>query len=195
MRQARGFTLLEIMVVVMLIGLAASLVAINFGGETAADRLDKEARAWLARLELLRDEAVMQGRELGLRLDKQGKRPQLEPMRFTEDGWQKLESDRLLSAWPLAEGIRGAIKLDGLELGPSLIPEDAFAEEDADDEAERLTPHLFFLSSGELLPFELCLTTEDEQRRELVLCIQGQATGGLSLVDDRRASDLGELQW
>lgn len=65
-----GFSLVELMVVVALIGLAATAVVLTLPDPSG--RLDDEAARLRARLNLARDEAVLGGRPVALRLDADG---------------------------------------------------------------------------------------------------------------------------
>lgn len=69
MRQAcRGFTLLELMVVMVLIGILLGMVGLATGSNPA--RLARqEANALIQLLQTLREQAVLEGREYGLRLE------------------------------------------------------------------------------------------------------------------------------
>lgn len=231
-RRATGFSLLELLVVLFVIGMMVAMVSLSFGGQSDGVALDKEALRWQARFALMHDEAIMRGEELGLKFDQEGG---VEPMRFDPDApapgyeddpegpkgaWKALDDDGVLKNWHSEPGIHGALRLEGLSLGQSLIPDDAFEVEGSSQEPEkRLTPHLFFLSSGEFLPFEICFfkvksealdglfdfQRESRERSllassdpDLVLsrCVQGHANGYLDRPD---SSDLswrqGELSW
>ncbi|RON10744.1 type II secretion system protein GspH [Pseudomonas brassicacearum] len=72
MRQAcRGFTLLELMVVMVLIGVLLGMVSLATG--TSPARLARqEANGLIQLLQALREQAVLEGREYGLRLEPEG---------------------------------------------------------------------------------------------------------------------------
>ncbi|MED5526041.1 MAG: prepilin-type N-terminal cleavage/methylation domain-containing protein [Pseudomonadota bacterium] len=238
--QGHGFTLIEILVVLLLMGLMVAMVSVSFGGPSDGKLVDKEADAWQARFALMHDEAIMRSEELGLKFDGKGG---VEVMRFdpdapvpgTEDdpdgpkgAWVDLNDDNVLKNWQSQPGIHGSLVLDGLSLGESLIPDDAFTSGDDDNRAnqdskdgkdKRLTPHLFFLSSGEFMPFELCLYKvhsslldglfdSQRQSRERALlasgdpdavvatCIDGHANGTLSQPQDPDMDwSKGEVKW
>lgn len=69
---ARGFTLLELLVAMVIVGIIASfaVLSVGDGGRDATQR--REAERLAALLSLAADEAVLRGRELGLALDPDG---------------------------------------------------------------------------------------------------------------------------
>lgn len=145
-----GFTYIELLIVVFLLGLLVSLALLSLRAPPPAERLQREAARLYARMDLAREEAVLQVRTFGLQVD-------ADEYRFLEwrnGRWQLLSDDRLLPAHELPEDIRIDVRLDGIEvsLGPA----------DADREEEQRRPQLFFLSSGEILPgFSLRLSAAE----------------------------------
>ena len=72
MLRQRAFTLLELVVVLALIGVILSFARLSLGDGGAAARLEQDARTLAAALRLAHDEAVLDGREFGLRLAADG---------------------------------------------------------------------------------------------------------------------------
>ena len=66
----RGFTLLEIMVVMVLIGILSSLAVLSIGGGPR-DRLAEEGRRLAALVELHQQEAILTGELRGIQFDQQ----------------------------------------------------------------------------------------------------------------------------
>ena len=62
----RGFTLIEVMVVVVLIGLMASLVQFNFSGNNPEDKLAYESARFAAIFEVAAEYGMLNNIELGL---------------------------------------------------------------------------------------------------------------------------------
>ena len=69
MRGCRGFTLLEILLVAALVGLAASVVMLSVGRSGPEQALQTEAERFVALFQLVQEESEMSGDELGLRLE------------------------------------------------------------------------------------------------------------------------------
>ena len=127
-RKMSGFTLLELLVVVFIIGILSTLFTLSVG-LTGSDReLETETDRLIAVVQLASDEAVMQGRELGMRFYPDG----YEFATFQEDfveyydidesdeteerdqsEWNVLSNEDLLGQRSLPEGILLELEIDG----------------------------------------------------------------------------------
>ena len=125
-----GFTLIELMVVMVLIGVLVSMVHISLGDNRARDA-QQEARAMLALMQGLREKAVLDGQEYGLRLEPEA----YQQMRLQGATWQAVEAPVKLPA-----GVLLTLVLEGrvhsLAAGEQI-------------------PQLLWLSSDENTPFAL----------------------------------------
>jgi len=172
-----GFTLIELLVVLVLVGVIGTFAVVNLAPRTDP-RLENEARRLAAVLELAAETAVLQGRELGLVIDREGYRL----ARLGDDGgWEMIGGggDRVLRPQPLPEDMEVRWVADGLP--GERTPGGSGDNGDGGREAQRNSPVILMLSSGELTPFQLTLGWRDTRQREGWL-LEGSLTGNLTLT-------------
>ena len=150
-RRDRGFTLIEVLVVLVLIGIITALAVARIGMQD--DRAEQAAKQLAGVLEIASRRAVIEARELGLVFDSKGYRFVV----LGDDGWQSEElSDRSLSARTLDDSLSLDIERD--ELPGSRRPGDDTGDSDDDADTE---PQVLILSSGEITPFRAVIRPRD----------------------------------
>ncbi|MEZ5597624.1 MAG: type II secretion system minor pseudopilin GspH [Pseudomonadales bacterium] len=162
MAQTRGFTLIEILVVIAIVGVMASVVQLSFGGINDRQQLAATAEAAAHRIELARANALQRNREWGLRVDES----HYGFVEFDEETgrWLPIE-ERPLSVQTMPAGIRLELSTDGFDDKNLAFTQRDDADERATDtapeaegdDAENLLPQVLLLSSGETTPFVLRL--------------------------------------
>ncbi len=158
MRKHNGFTLIEILLVLVVLSLTA--VAVISTLPTSQKDLSKQyAQSFFQRLQLLNEEAVLSGKDFGVRVDDAKSTYAL--LSLTSEGWQPLKLKQIPSKTKLEEDITLQLELGGgawdnderLFKPGSLFDEDMFAEEE--DEKKIEPPQVFIFSSAEVTPFTL----------------------------------------
>jgi general secretion pathway protein H len=183
-RPVAGFTLIEVLVVVVLIGVLSAVALLSVGSVGLKSPLEDEARRLHALLLFAGEESLMQGRDLGLRLDPEGYRfLSYDPESFF---WEELSGDDLYKSRQLPEDVYMELFLEEQEVVLDSARTESDAQgterEDGDEEGEKTAapePQLLILSSGEVTPFQLWIGQRFEQERYL---IEGQANGQIDLL-------------
>lgn len=167
-RKARfpaGFTLLEVMVVLVLIGIIFGFAVLSFSGDDLAGTLEQETRRLMTLINLANDEAVMRGEDFAMRFTDDG----YTFLMLRPDGWQEPENDRLLRARTLPAGISVAIEVEGELQDPDKIGNEKSGDEKSGDgksgDEEHVSPQVFILSSGEMTPFAAIFSAEQSRYR------------------------------
>lgn len=151
-----GFTLLELLAVIVIIGIIVSLASFSIG-QNASRIVQEEAERLHGLIQLAGEEAVLQGRELALEFDH-------DRYRFLEFGkkdWQPVMEDNMLRERPLPEAVEFELLLEGIETGF--------------EDKENL-PRIFIFSSGELTAFTMMLKMDEGEAYSLQGFINGKLT-------------------
>jgi len=163
--QSAGFTLLELLVVVAIIGLLSASVALSFRAIGNDQDMEQETSRLRSMIDLLREEALMQSRDYGLMFTETGYRFYV--FDYRELKWIDPPIDRLLEPHALRPLLSVALMLDGRE-----VPlERDFESQDI----ENPEPQVMLLSSGEVTPFEIEMSRDGVRGRfELSVALDGK---------------------
>ena len=139
---SKGFTLIEIMVVIIIIGIMTALTALNVTSNDPARNLKKEAQRFVAVVSQAVDEASFQQQELGIVATEDGYQfvrwwreeidttsvpatsstassaatsPSTPPPALPKPKWVLVENDNTLRSYELPEGIRFLLELEESE--------------------------------------------------------------------------------
>jgi len=164
-----GFTLLEVLVVLVLIGIILSFAALSVGNDGRGEQLEREGRRFAELVRIAGEEAVLQGRDLGVQFTLEGYRFLI----LDGDTWNELAGDEILRPRTLPQGLEYRLFLEGL---PVVLEQEL---------GEKTEPHVFLLSSGESSPFELDII---EPESEQTCHVSGGLTGKLEV-------ELREFRW
>jgi general secretion pathway protein H len=153
MRQAAGFTLIEILVVLFIVAIMSGVVVANLPSFAQSGDFDMETQRLKRLLDLLRLESQIQDTEYGFMPSREG----YEFMRFDEQEgrWQRLDESPF---GPRKLPVNFRLTVNVEDIGFSL-------GEDADTNR---VPPIMILSSGEMTPCELTVSQADEASRTLL---------------------------
>lgn len=155
-----GFTLVEVMLVMLLIGLLATTVVMNFSGESREERLEKEAERFQQVFQFVAETAMLKQQEWGL---------YILPDRYgflyynNEDAkWALAEEPAGVTPHKLPADITLELELEGLPGEDTNLLSKLdwqLDDEEQSDEDSKIPalPQVFILSSGEISPFQLLL--------------------------------------
>jgi general secretion pathway protein H len=143
-RRARGFTLIEILVVITIIGVIAAATILSLTSSGRDRELEKEGDRLLALVNYAREQAELQTREYGVM--------------FSDDGYEFLTYDNRRAAW------RGVFEDDALAerklpygLTFALSIESRPVTFNRPKDAKDKTPQLMIYSNGDLTTFAATL--------------------------------------
>ena len=142
--RADGFSLIELLVVVTIVGVFAGAAVLSLGIVGSDRGLEREALRLRSLVDLLAEEALMQSRDYGVR--------------FTETGYRFYVYDYQRLVWldPIGDAFLSEYRLpEGLVMALSLEDRAVVLEPGLDNERPAVPePQVVILASGEVTPFE-----------------------------------------
>jgi general secretion pathway protein H len=176
----RAFTLIEILVVVVIVGIISSFLLLSVGLLGNDRALDQQARRLGSLLELSLEEAVLQGRDFGLELMRGGYRfVELDPVR---NQWSEVAGDEVLRPRQLDEGLELELFIEDRRIPLAAEAREIDSGDDDNDDRDRnknltedYAPHVLILSSGDISPFTLnILRYADRAQKTLTVSLAGE---------------------
>ena len=151
-RKQCGFTLIEIMIVLVIVAVMAGLLVLGFK-DSPQRRVQREATTLATLINAASDEAVMRGVELGLVIDDTGY--QFVYFDPEKKQWQPAR-ERALMRHTFTEPYTVEFTIDGAQVDEATRQRIQALAARSDDAA--LKPTLLIFSSGEVTPFRLALS-------------------------------------
>lgn len=158
----RGFTLLELLVVVVIVAILFTYTTLAIRSNSPEDMIKEEAHRLERLIQLAMEEAILRGEEYGIEVFIDGYRF----LRFSDNQWSPLTQDKILRERELPPDMELEMSLEETDIVIGLISEPMSnnevdleqAEEQADSKEAEIKPHIYLLSSGEITPeFEIRL--------------------------------------
>jgi general secretion pathway protein H len=164
--QQRGFTLLEIILVLALMGLVVSIISFNVFSADPKKGVEEETRRLQVLFDMASDYAVLNQKQLGLRIDDEAISYEFVTL-DEENKWVPIDSQPIFALKELPEFYALELFLDDLawQSDDSLFDTRVFDEQLSvsdesveignEEDIEPPPPQILILSSGEHTPFEL----------------------------------------
>jgi general secretion pathway protein H len=147
-----GFTLIELMVVVFIIGLITSAAIITFGGDRRDSELDKEAERIDALLEYVREQAELQTRDYGIRISDRAY--SFVVFDVLQNEWRTNDDDDALREREFPEGMVPSVVLEGRRIVLNV------KKDDKKKGIDEFKPQIMIFANGDLSSFEISLQRE-----------------------------------
>jgi general secretion pathway protein H len=169
--RSKGFTLVEILVVVVIMAIMISLAVLSIGVTGRDSQLDEESRRIEGLLGLLHERALLEGRDFGLRIEPSAY--EFVVYEASRDRWLRMDQDHEFRHRELPKGVDFQLQLDSQTV--VLKPVDRNLKSD-----QISSPQVAIAASGEGTPFRLTLERAATNARASV---EGDALGKITRVD------------
>ena len=172
-----GFTLIELLVVIVIIGTIVSIALLSIGVGSDDEDADRERRRFASLMEIVRDEAMLQGREFGIEVMQSSYRfVEYDPLARQ---WVEPPFDELYELRELPEGIEVELFIDDkridLQRDPKRLDD---PDKPMSSTVQTFEPHLFVFASGEGTVFEIHFWRRQTDYRAI---LRGDVLGNMEL--------------
>lgn len=166
--RSKGFTLVEILVVLLIIAAVISLAVLSVNSTGRDSQLDEESRRIEGLVGLLHERALLEGRDFGLRIE-----PAAYEFVFYDshrNRWLMMDQEREFRHRELPKGITFQLQLDSQTVVIKPVDRNLTS-------GDPPGPQVAIAASGEGTPFRLILQREATQAKAVV---DGDALGKVS---------------
>ena len=173
----RGFTLIEMMVVLLIIGIVVSSVVLSINTDDVKEHMEIEMNRLRALINLAREEAILQDHDMALVIKEDSYSFQWYDVK--QEKWLAVDDGQVFRERKLPLGTNMVLLIEDLPTtekhsrpGTSLTLDGKDKEQEEQD-----VQRVVIYPSGEVFPFELILQKEDESTQfKLVADADGEVT-------------------
>ena len=178
----RAFTLLEIMLVILLLGIASSYILPSLIPEDSVSKMQNEAEKFILLTKLAQEQVLISGQAVGLKKATDG----YQFLTYQKEKWNPSTVKRLSKAH-LNQAFKLNIFPGETIWQESLALEEAqnfhFDSEETKDNSDSLNqPDIYFWPSGEISPATVTLSAVDNPKRSLSISLEEH--GDISLAEE-----------
>tara|TARA_R110000744_G_scaffold20336_1_gene53358 strand:- start:5951 stop:6580 length:630 start_codon:yes stop_codon:yes gene_type:complete len=163
-RIQQGFTLIEVMLVIVLIGVMVSAVQFTFSGNKPEQLLEQNSARFAGIFDVAAEYGLLNNVELGLFIEDDS----YQFLGYDGVSWSPIADNPLFEVYTLPEGIEITLQLDDLPIEePQLFDSSVLINEDeeesftGDSEKKKTIPQVYMLSGGDITPFSLTFSLAD----------------------------------
>jgi general secretion pathway protein H len=176
-RRARGFTLLELMIVVFVIGLVTAGVVISFSGEGRDEQLEREAERLATLFDYVREQGELQTRDYGFRISNRGY--SFVVFDVLANQWRPAEEDDALRERPFPAGIAAEVVVEGRRI----------VLETRKKDVEDYMPQAMIFANGDMSSFEVVLRRDQDEKA--TARIYSDESGNIKLLQPGQVEEKG----
>jgi general secretion pathway protein H len=182
--RSRGFTLIEIMVVVVIIGIITAVFIVTFTSGRHDEQLEREAQKLEALFDYVREQAELQTRDYGFRIN--SREYSFVVFDVLGNQWRPVEEDDALRTRQIPEGIEPAVVVEGRKIVLDVKKK----------QIEDYAPTILVFANGDMSSFEIILKREgggvqarlfSDEQTNIRLLLPGQTEADLTPVRTARA--------
>ncbi|MGB1262104.1 MAG: type II secretion system minor pseudopilin GspH [Cognaticolwellia sp.] len=157
----QGFTLIEVMLVIVLIGIMVSAVQFTFSGNKPEQMLHQNSARFAGIFDVAAEYGLLNNVELGLFIDDNS----YQFLGYDGVSWTPIADNPLFEVFTLPEGIEITLQLDDLPIEEPLLFDATLFNNDEDElseeEEKKIIPQVYILSGGDITPFSLTFSLSE----------------------------------
>ena len=162
--QHQGFTLIEVMLVIVLIGIMVSAVQFSFSSSKPEQLLQQNSARFAGIFDVAAEYGMLNNIELGLYIDENT----YQFLGYDGVTWSPIADKPIFETYTLPEGVELSLQLDDLPIEDVLLFDPALLNNEDDEslfegeeEEKKIIPQVYILSGGDITPFSLTFELAD----------------------------------